>query len=560
MYGGTNDEELNGCNLVRTTSSSLVVTIQYRLGIFGFLGSEALRRRDTTRSNSGDSTGGSTGNYGLLDQIMALRWIRKNIGVFGGNSGNVMIFGESAGAGSVTNLLVAPMAKSLYHRAVLQSGAFASWSTKYLDNATMLYKETLQKSGCNTNDNADGGVSCLEQLTAAELIELSLQLESYPDEWTICRWAPTVDHVVLFEHPATSVLLNPSSVNNVPILYGNNDEEGVSFLSTTQLSSSAYIAPNSFTKQDYLAWLTLNFPVHHELIKTTYSALLTEKGDIGPWFVAQRIVGDFMLFCPGRRSARALGTITERQNVYEYMFDHPPKGSKYGAYHGAEVPFVFADFDDVEKETGGSDTEEWELARSMAWMWSMFARYGNPTPTSRDTLPPPPPPPPTAMLTNLFKKTKWDPFPMYMEMDTITGGGLEIKTNLRSAVCEKLWDQIHVISPVVLPAAGAHTSGSGSVWSRTTTAVGIGIACAMIGLLIVFGLMLRRYWQRSGGGAGGGRRGGEGENYTTMLDEDDGVDEDDDNVQTTTKGNESTQEVSVTAIMDDENYPHIDVA
>ena len=83
-----------------TGSRVLVVTIQYRLGVFGFLGSEDMRARDSEH--------GSTGNYGLLDQIESLRWLRDNVGSFGGNSGNVMIFGESAGAGSVSMHLTMP--------------------------------------------------------------------------------------------------------------------------------------------------------------------------------------------------------------------------------------------------------------------------------------------------------------------------------------------------------------------------------------------------------------------------------------------------------------------
>jgi para-nitrobenzyl esterase len=127
VQGGASDSELRGCNLVRATAATVVITIQYRLGVFGFLGDYRLAAREGGFS-SASPTKISTGNYGLLDQIAALRWIKNNVGVFGGNSGKIMIFGESAGAGSVNNLLVSPLARGLFHRAVMQSGAFALWT------------------------------------------------------------------------------------------------------------------------------------------------------------------------------------------------------------------------------------------------------------------------------------------------------------------------------------------------------------------------------------------------------------------------------------------------
>ena len=267
MYGGAHDTELNGCNLLEVTGNALVVTIQYRLGVFGFLGSDRLRSRDVDHQ--------STGNYGLLDQIESLKWLRDNIGSFGGNSGNVMIFGESAGAGSVTNLLVSPLSTGLYHRASLQSGAFAEWTTKTLDNATEVYDEMLVRTGCASGDGDGDGDDesaesdvCLAGKDADELLSASLLLVSYPDQWTVCRWAPTIDGVVIREHPLTLVETSPTSIRDVPIMYGNNDEEGVSFLSANRLSSSSSVS-RTLTKIEYDEWLVLNFPNHHALVAKT---------------------------------------------------------------------------------------------------------------------------------------------------------------------------------------------------------------------------------------------------------------------------------------------------
>ena len=490
LYGGANDAELNGCNLLTVTKEVVVVTLQYRLGIFGFLGSEALRRLDVQS--------GSTGNYGLLDQIEALQWIQHNIGVFGGNNGNVMIFGESAGAGAVTNLLAAPVAHTLYHRAAMQSGAFAAWTTKSLHNATDVYKDVLHRTQCDSSPDA---IACLMQINAVALAAVSVQIEAYPDQWTVCRWAPTVDGIVLQAHPAQLVLQSPSSsINNVPIMYGNNDEEGASFLSATRMSSSDWISKTLFTKVDYVHWLQLNFPLHYATIQQEYESMFDDNDNNNtPWFVAQRIVGDYMLFCPGRRSAKSL--LRTHPHVYEYMFDHVPAG-KDDSYHGAEIAFVFAD---MKKDGATTDAaEEWELAQSMAWMWSMFGKYGNPTPPTTEALKDPP---------SMMKDITWKTFPNYIEMDTKNGSGLEAKENLRSQVCTNVWDVIQVATVVVENDEKASTvDADPTSWSTgTVAAVGIGLSFTVLGSLFVVVLYARNARRNQGG-----------ENYVSFLEDDEG--------------------------------------
>ena len=524
MYGGTNDEELNGCNMLSVTNDVIVVTIQYRLGIFGFLGSDAMRSRDETT--------GSTGNYGLQDQIEALRWIQSNIGVFGGDNSNILIFGESAGAGSITNLLVVESAQSLYHRAVLQSGAFAAWSTKTLENATELYNDVVSQT-CDTKDvTAAEIMSCLLDVSASDLTEVMLELTAYPDQWTVCRWAPTIDGVLIKIHPQDTVLNNPTLINNIPLMYGNNDEEGISFLSATQLSSSASINPSTFTTQNYLDWLKLNFPIHDTKIAKTYDALLKQPGDNRPYYVAQRIVGDFMLFCPGRRSARALSAVKNRQNVYEYMFDRA-RNEIDGAYHGAEVSYVFA-------ASVPGTAEEWELAQSMAWMWSMFGKYGNPTPSTTEVLKDPP---------SMLKDITWKTWPNYIELDTTTGGGLENKINLRVEVCD-VWDTIHIVTQPKRAKSGG--SGSGTYWNKTTIAVGIGITFTMIGLVIVCGLMFKFYLTRNGNASNGG-------GFVSMTDDDGDDGDGDDNCTNNGNKNDDGGEIRSVTLTAVEDHPQ-DVA
>ena len=164
-----------------------------------------------------------------------------------------------------------------------------------------------------------------------------------------------MDGSILLEHPAVVVLKDPSQINPIPILYGNNDEEGVSFVSMTRMSDSAWIEKETFQYNDFQTWLTVNFPTNHRLIQQHYHGMFDEGGTTPPqpWFVAQRIVGDLMLFCPGRRSAKSLMRHREETSVYEYLFDHAPYlagTANTDSFHGAEVPFVFSNLKEVKED------------------------------------------------------------------------------------------------------------------------------------------------------------------------------------------------------------------
>jgi para-nitrobenzyl esterase len=478
LQGGTADSELHGCNLVRATSNAVVVTIQYRLGVFGFLGDYRLAARE-----GGSAATTSTGNYGLLDQIAALRWVKNNVGVFGGNSGKIMIFGESAGAGSVNNLLVSPLARGLFHRAVMQSGAFALWTTKRMSDAVDVFDDLLDKSGCADSDN-DDAIGCLVGMPAEALVKTAETLTSYPDQWDACRWAPTVDGVALTMRPSDIISSAPASIDliaDVPIMYGNNDEEGSSFLSETRLSSSAGIDPLTFSKGDLKAWIEINFD-QAAAVEKAYP-VGEEETNPTPWFAAQRIVGDLMLFCPGRRAAAALSAARadgrRKHSVFEYMFDRAPQETKWGAFHGAEVPYVFGN---VPRGDGNdaAQLEDWELGQSMAWMWSMFAQYGMPMRGINATYATRVPPVPVAELDSVVP-----PWPAFVEFDTRTGGGLSVKKGLRKDVCDTLWNVRSVNGGMRDP------SRNGDGFSA---AVVIGVIFSVVGLVCAV-FLGRRHWK-----------------------------------------------------------------
>ena len=198
MYSGKNLSE---------RGNVVVVTIQYRLGPMGFLVHPGL---------DAENEDGVSGNYGILDQILALKWVQENISLFGGNPGNVMIFGESAGGVDVGDLLVSPMAAGLFHKAGIQSAAPVLSSYNDAKTAGIEFVDSYQ-SGGNDYDKIDA----MRNISAQALIE---NLES-PIQGGLVKseWRPALDGIVFTDFPMTKV--QSGSYNKVPVIIGSNADE-----------------------------------------------------------------------------------------------------------------------------------------------------------------------------------------------------------------------------------------------------------------------------------------------------------------------------------------------
>ena len=204
-FGG--EERHNGARLAK--KGAVVVTLNYRLGAFGFLAHPAF---------AAESPYHAAGNYGLLDQIAALRWVQRNIARFGGDPSRVTIFGESAGGMSVGSLIASPLAKGLFQRAILESGTGVSIGVGSRDDAqkvAMQFAESLHVRG--------SGAEAARQLRALnpdKVLAASLHLgpEGQPAFW------PVVDGWVL-PHAVDSALPN-GAANLVPVIAGTNRDEG----------------------------------------------------------------------------------------------------------------------------------------------------------------------------------------------------------------------------------------------------------------------------------------------------------------------------------------------
>ncbi len=184
-YGSGNRAVTDGANLARR-GDVVVVSVNHRLNICGYLHLEDI---------GGERFAGS-GNAGSLDMIAALEWVRDNIGQFGGDAGNVTIFGESGGGGKVSALLVMPAAKGLFHRAVIQSGAAVRFTTR--ERANALAGSVVKRLG---------GIDRLADVPLAALLDaiIPASKEAGPRAWPLLDrydFGPVVDGAAVIQHPA----------------------------------------------------------------------------------------------------------------------------------------------------------------------------------------------------------------------------------------------------------------------------------------------------------------------------------------------------------------------
>ena len=205
-FGG--EERHNGARLAQ--KGAVVVTVNYRLGPFGFLAHPAL---------AAESPRHAAGNYGLLDQIAALQWVQRNIARFGGDPARVTIFGESAGGMSVGSLIASPLAKGLFQRAILESGTGVSIGIQSRDTARAIATRFAESVGVR-GDRTDAARR-LRAISADTLLAASLSPGNGSGG---PRFFPTVDGWVL-PHPVDSAIAL-GAANIVPVVAGSNRDEG----------------------------------------------------------------------------------------------------------------------------------------------------------------------------------------------------------------------------------------------------------------------------------------------------------------------------------------------
>ncbi|XP_058383827.1 liver carboxylesterase-like isoform X2 [Diceros bicornis minor] len=344
----------------------VVVTIQYRLGIWGFL-------------STGDEH--SRGNWGHLDQVAALRWIQENIANFGGDPGSVTIFGESSGGQVVSLLILSPLAKNLFHRAISESGVALTPSLVKKDSKATAQQIALF-AGCNTTTSAVL-VHCLRQKTEDELLETTLKmkfltLDLHGDPRESHLFLPTVvDGVVLPKMPEE--ILAEKTFNTVPYIIGFNKQEFGWVIPTLM---GFPLSESKLDQKTATSLLWKSYPIFN--IPEELTPVATEKylgGTDDP--VKKKdlfldLLGDVMFCVPSvtvARLHRDAGAPT-----YMYEFGYRPSFSsdmRPKTVIGDHADELFSVFGAPFLKDGASE-EEIKLSKMVMKFWANFARNGNP--------------------------------------------------------------------------------------------------------------------------------------------------------------------------------------
>jgi para-nitrobenzyl esterase len=333
IHGGSNkggwSYEPNYHGQVLAKQDVVVVSVPYRNGIFGFFSHPDLIKEQS----------GTAGNYGLLDLIAALQWIQSHIDDFGGDPGNVTIFGESAGAANIGYLMASPMADGLFHRAIHQSAGYQQHQTETLIEQT--------RTGSALSRRLDiEGVATMRNLDAEDLL------------------AAVEQHLPGLEYGAAigghGLTASPYEVFDagrqvaVPLMIGTNASEWLMYIGDGD-DLDGHLRSYELLEQ--------RTEIEHLL------SPLDRKNKL------DRIATAYYMLCPSLEMAGAVSA--RQQSAYVYHFTRVregPLGRQVGAYHGAEIPYVFGTHDDWLVTNEGDD----RLTLQVQQYWLNFARLGNP--------------------------------------------------------------------------------------------------------------------------------------------------------------------------------------
>ena len=325
--GQTWYSDYNGTSFAK--EGIVVVNMAYRLGVFGFYADTSLLASD-----------GTTGNYGLLDQIMALKWVQNNIEAFGGDPNNVTIAGESAGAVCVDALCVSPLAKGLFRRAILESSTLASikppHSYRDLEDALASGREMRTRLGCST-------VEELRKIDAKDIVD---EMES--------QHHLTVDGYALLDSPHN--MRHQGYRNEEAVLHGFNDKE-----------SGPFIIFDHANMKNYETKIRTYFKDFTDEILAIYPATTDEEADRYWAEIYGAVFFNYPHYCLNRLEVSA-GIPT-----YEYLFTKANKS--LSSWHSGELIYAF---NRIPEKTRLYDESDRELASLMNTYWKNFIVSGDP--------------------------------------------------------------------------------------------------------------------------------------------------------------------------------------
>ena len=338
FLSGSGDEKRHD-GAVLASKGVVLVTINYRLGALGFLAHPDL---------TAESPHHASGNYALLDMIAALKWVRNNIAAFGGDPGNVTIFGESAGSFAISSLMASPLASGLFHRAIGASGAQVSGFRSGIMSLPEAEREGLEW----VKSMGVAGLDDLRALPAEKLVE------STPQEADL--FSSVVDRYVLSESPDAAFAAGRQS--DIPLMAG---------------WTSAEMKWMNYSLEEFLAARDELFPGARNEAARIYPA----GSESEAYRMGITMASDTWVVFP-TWSWLELHEATSSSPVYRFLFDQvqasgstPVPADDPGAAHATDIPFVFHTLDFLGHPVSAGDSATADLISSY---WTNFARNGNP--------------------------------------------------------------------------------------------------------------------------------------------------------------------------------------
>jgi para-nitrobenzyl esterase len=328
----------NGASLA--SQGIVVVTINYRIGLFGFLAHPGL---------SAESPQHVSGNYGLLDVIESLRWVQANIARFGGDPARVTIAGQSAGAMAVHDLIASHIARGLFVRAIAESGS----------GPGQLAVDRLEAERQGVALQHSAGVNSVDAMRALPVAKLqALRLPAPPgEEGSRPRFAPVADGSVL---PVAAGGGDGQPASSVPLLTGFNADEARSS------------GPQHVSQQEFEHWVQAGYGASAARLLALYPHADDAQSESSFWQLAR---DDDLVSMQSWALSRAGA---DSQPVYAYLFDHAlpgPNAERFGSFHTAEVPYVFGVLDQGGRPFTDADRA---VSSQVQAYWLAFVRSGDP--------------------------------------------------------------------------------------------------------------------------------------------------------------------------------------
>ena len=350
--GSTSEQPAPGTYLydgaaLAAATGALVVTTAYRLGPFGWAAHPELARPEN---------GGRSGNFGLLDQMAALKWVRANAEAFGADPNRVAIFGESAGGADVCMLLASPVAGGLFQAALIESGGCPAYTMAQVAETT---SQLVAAAGCA--GAAGGEIACLRGKPGADLL-LAMPPQVVVAGRGSTLFQPAVDGDLLPEAPLTTLAAGRG--NHVPTVVGSNAEE-----------TAASLPPASAIPDEaaYSAVLRADFGPLAPQVLAQYPV----RRFASPWEALMRVTTDAKFVCPTRTILHTLHDAPGAAPVWRYFYTHHLENIRRAAYaqHGIELFFVFQHLSVAGYRPSA---DEVALAGSIADAWGGLASAGDP--------------------------------------------------------------------------------------------------------------------------------------------------------------------------------------